>query len=472
MPRRVSRREAIGQGAGSLISGLLYREEFFRDVAASRRSQGGIQRISGSPDFTEYGGPGGLHSPYMNLITVAKDGGDFRWITDALDYIQDNDVVNPYTILVYPGVYDEQVVMKEYVALVGLDRDVCIIKSSDYQILVTMASHSSLNEIQVIQEGDYAVFVRAVVAQSETDFLIDSCILRAEGTTGGTVTTLYTNGCGDFRVVGSELYAQNHEQMGVVQVVQVQAFGSVVGIEFGYCHFEIEPTTPASGRVMYITAAASTSIITRIIGSRFIADNTVGLQRGLFVHSIDGECIAKVVASSFEHRSAAGGGADLVTDGDDGWIFVRAVEYSDWGMTSQIIPLAGDRPRLERVAQSTAFIPAAAAGVWENTNCTDTIDLPCESDLKVEVTIVWDSDTVDNRVADFQMDLDGASQDGGIGYVGTSTVNCRENAKVIAYFNNVATGVHTLTVQIRRRNAAWAVTLRQQNMATLSVPWP
>jgi hypothetical protein len=54
-----------------------------------------------------------------NLLVVAKSGGDFTTITDALNSITDNSVDNRYLIYVAPGVYMEQVTMKQYVDIEG-----------------------------------------------------------------------------------------------------------------------------------------------------------------------------------------------------------------------------------------------------------------------------------------------------------------------------------------------------------------
>lgn len=66
----------------------------------------------------------GLHASafqqqYQNLVVVAKSGGDFTTITDALGSITDNGADNPYTIYVAPGVYSETVTMKPYVDIEG-----------------------------------------------------------------------------------------------------------------------------------------------------------------------------------------------------------------------------------------------------------------------------------------------------------------------------------------------------------------
>lgn len=57
---------------------------------------------------------------FQQFVTVAKSGGDFTTIQAAINSITDATPSKPYVILVYPGVYSEQVTLtKSYVSIVG-----------------------------------------------------------------------------------------------------------------------------------------------------------------------------------------------------------------------------------------------------------------------------------------------------------------------------------------------------------------
>jgi pectin methylesterase-like acyl-CoA thioesterase len=56
---------------------------------------------------------------YEHLLVVAKSGGDYTTINDALDNISDNGPESRYLVWVAPGVYTETVTMKEYVDIEG-----------------------------------------------------------------------------------------------------------------------------------------------------------------------------------------------------------------------------------------------------------------------------------------------------------------------------------------------------------------
>jgi hypothetical protein len=56
---------------------------------------------------------------YAQVVVVAKSGGDFTSIQDALNSISDNSSSKHYLVWIAPGVYTEQVTMKPYVDLEG-----------------------------------------------------------------------------------------------------------------------------------------------------------------------------------------------------------------------------------------------------------------------------------------------------------------------------------------------------------------
>lgn len=71
---------------------------------------------------------------YQNIIVVAKSGGEYGTITEAVANARDS-ADNPVTILVMPGVYKESVdIAGRNIAIVGVNKQSCIIRndSGDY----------------------------------------------------------------------------------------------------------------------------------------------------------------------------------------------------------------------------------------------------------------------------------------------------------------------------------------------------
>jgi hypothetical protein len=59
------------------------------------------------------------HPHYERVVFVAKSGGDYSTIQDAVNSISDNSVSKRYCVYVFPGLYEEQVTLKEGIDLIG-----------------------------------------------------------------------------------------------------------------------------------------------------------------------------------------------------------------------------------------------------------------------------------------------------------------------------------------------------------------
>lgn len=80
---------------------------------------------NGTYEYVNSPSPGNLQisgaflNQYERVITVDKRGGDFQTIQEAIDSITDADENNPYTVKVMPGIYEENISLKDWVDLEG-----------------------------------------------------------------------------------------------------------------------------------------------------------------------------------------------------------------------------------------------------------------------------------------------------------------------------------------------------------------
>ena len=101
-----------------------------------------------------------LRTRYQNVVVVAKSGGDYTSVQDAIDSIADAAADNAYLVWVAPGVYSETVTMKPYVHLQGAGQDATVITSTastgvwpPAQATLILASDASLRDLTVGNSG-------------------------------------------------------------------------------------------------------------------------------------------------------------------------------------------------------------------------------------------------------------------------------------------------------------------------------
>ncbi|MCM3205606.1 hypothetical protein [Paenibacillus illinoisensis] len=94
---------------------------------------------------------------YANTIVVAKSGGYYKTINEALESAVDS-ATTPVTILIMPGIYEESVnLIGRYVSLVGVNKDTCIIKTYTndyYHPPVDLSANANLSNLTIIADDN------------------------------------------------------------------------------------------------------------------------------------------------------------------------------------------------------------------------------------------------------------------------------------------------------------------------------
>jgi len=145
-----------------------------------------------------------------NEVTVAKQGGKFRTITAALDSITSATENNHWTIKVGSGVYNEQVVLKQYVDIVGSGQDNTTIMAINKPVVVSenngqMATStqamgdSKISGVKLSLAGD--TLGQAVVSASSTNLTLEDVNISWSGSEGVNGTAVETNGAGNVNII-------------------------------------------------------------------------------------------------------------------------------------------------------------------------------------------------------------------------------------------------------------------------------
>jgi len=92
----------------------------------------------------------GKFNSMERVVSVAKSGGDFLTIQDALDSISDATFTKRYTILVAPGIYAETVTLKPFIDIVGTS---CKWNTTIQQVNATLTAA----ELQICQMKNFEI---------------------------------------------------------------------------------------------------------------------------------------------------------------------------------------------------------------------------------------------------------------------------------------------------------------------------
>jgi len=139
---------------------------------------------------------------YENTVIVAKSGGDFDVIQDAIDSITDNATDKRYSVIIYPGTYTENVVMKNYVSLVGLDhKSTKIISASGTTVTVPPGPASDASIINLKIESTPTSGTTAECLHMEDGELdVYSCYLKMTSATNGVKGSLLDQNGGELEL--------------------------------------------------------------------------------------------------------------------------------------------------------------------------------------------------------------------------------------------------------------------------------
>ena len=165
------------------------------DILVSGHIQNPVGATSGFILTTDDNGQGSWQvnaadTQLKNIVTVSPTNGDFTSIQSAIDSISDASSINRYVIQIGPGIFTENVTMKNFIDLrgVGEKRDVVLTASSGAVIIPTvvtgdewaisnMTLDSAANSAPVI--GDASA---STTAGRISDVRIEDCIINVTHT--------------------------------------------------------------------------------------------------------------------------------------------------------------------------------------------------------------------------------------------------------------------------------------------------
>lgn len=220
-----------------------------------------------------------------NAIVVAKAGGDFDSVVDALEAAKDASEDEPFVVLVFPGVYPERDLVRvpPFVHLQGVSRTSCILSTSrsanapsEAAAAISLSDGATLSDLTVRNDGAQAVSigVLAVEAGSETRVENVRVEVRGAGGTGHMALHLIES---DVLVRGSELLASGAS---IVNAALASTDGAGPFAQPRVVDCDLSGEGPTSGFGVQMTRTAITIERSRIEGdARGVSAGIAGISR-------------------------------------------------------------------------------------------------------------------------------------------------------------------------------------------------
>lgn len=149
-------------------------------------------------------------SAYANVVVVAKSGGDFTSIQEAITSITDAGPTKRYLVWVAPGTYDlggGSLAMSSYIDVAGAGPENTIISSTAVldnaafpdsplaAATIQLASHSRLSNLRVVNQGTVATidspphYSLGIVASDVSNATVENVIVDVNGVVGGSTAS-------------------------------------------------------------------------------------------------------------------------------------------------------------------------------------------------------------------------------------------------------------------------------------------
>jgi hypothetical protein len=137
---------------------------------------------------------------WSHVVVVAKSGGDYTTVSDAMNAISPS-ITERYLVLVMPGVYEEQVTLKSFVHLKGAGVDSTLITSAanttnfndDAAATLRMPADSQISDLGVQNSATSNDAVALKILSGNVDTILDNVAIQTIALGGVRHIGLYIN---------------------------------------------------------------------------------------------------------------------------------------------------------------------------------------------------------------------------------------------------------------------------------------
>lgn len=122
---------------------------------------------------------------------VAKAGGEYTTIQSAIDAISDAGANKRYAVLVFPGLYNEAITLKDYVSLQGVNRYAVVLTASGN--VIALADHSQVRSLTIDKSNSSG---ESMALHNDTDVTISDVTTIANESVESSHGIILADACG------------------------------------------------------------------------------------------------------------------------------------------------------------------------------------------------------------------------------------------------------------------------------------
>ena len=272
----------------------------------------------------------GITPVYAQTVIVDQAGGQYTTIQAAIDSITDNSTTKRYAILIQPGTYTENVVMEEYVSLVGVDKKSVIITSAS-GITITAPSGTSDAAIHNISlKSTPTADGGEVLKMTAGELRLDLVGLDLTSATNGVEGTLINQDGGDLDIHNSNfVYTLTGSADASVQTHSIIDIDGTSNFDMAGSHVDID-IEDEDDTVIFIDEASAAAIVTHFLHNdvHMVLNHATydGVCGFMYAHGTSAlkEIVGNIVSVSTSSGTGTAYGMYMDTSGGNGVIFSTA----------------------------------------------------------------------------------------------------------------------------------------------------
>lgn len=222
-------------------------------------------------------------TPYQQVVTVAKQGGDFTTIQDAIDSITDATTLKRYCIRVMSGVYTEAVTCKNYVDIIGSGRTNSIISGINGTVLTFPSVKCTISEIGIVVDYGILDADSTAITSACTDAVLKDCDITVTKSGGDYLMNGMMITAGSFRM--SDCYFMYSDTSGGTETKLTQSAivqtGILSNVILNNNEFTVTTNDTNDDLVGFETTAT-------VIGTCLLTNNVLNVDTGTDASSATG----------------------------------------------------------------------------------------------------------------------------------------------------------------------------------------